>query len=222
MIDPARHPFRNAGAPVPDEEMSRVIRSAAAGESEALAALVERFTPALLMQADLRLGPALRRLVDPLDIVNDVWMTAFRSLSEFRAEPGRTTVALLGYMSLAILRRVQELHRKHLAGKPLRTAFWSAGNELASGLSELPASVTGVVTNALREERRDVLRRAIASLDDLDRAVVVARSIEGQENDDVALLTGLTPNNVSQRHRRALHKLRELLPASVFDDLSVD
>ncbi len=72
-----------------------------------------------------------------------------------------------------------------------------------------------------RSERRDVLRRALAALNDLDRAVVVARSIDGTENAAVARVTGLTPNAVSQRHRRTPAKPRELLSATVFDDLSL-
>lgn len=223
MIDPSRSSFRAPGSAVPDAELSAVIRRATQGEADATAAIVERFTPALAMQAELRLGPALRRLVDPLDVVNDAWLAALRNLGEFRAAEGRTTAALLGYLGLAVLRRVQELHRKHLAGKPLTVALTVASDPTsAGGAPELSSSMTGVVTHALRSERRDFLRRAIASLDDLDRAVVVARSIEGQDNDDVARLVGLTPNAVAQRHRRALVKLRELLPATVFDDLSAD
>ena len=36
---------------------------------------------------------------------------------------------------------------------------------------------------------------------------------------DVALLLGLLPNTVTVRYRRALARLRELVPGSAFDDL---
>jgi RNA polymerase sigma-70 factor (ECF subfamily) len=216
-MTPSRDPGRPAPTPSGSGDVSVVIRRAVAGDPEAVARLVESFTPALVLQADLRLGPALRRLVDPLDVVNDAWFAALRRLGDFRADEGRVSHALLSYLGVAVLRRIQELHRKHLAGKPLTTAIADPGAG-KSGAPELSDSVTGAVTHALRAERRDLLRRAVAELEEVDRLVVVARSIEGQEIDEVARMAGLSPNAVSQRHRRALQKLRGLLPAAVFDD----
>ena len=85
--------------------------------------------------------------------------------------------------------------------------------------SQLSAETTGIVSKVVKGERYAALHAAVAELDELDRAVVVLRALEQLPNEAVAAMTGLQPNAVSQRLRRALAKLRERLPNSVFDDL---
>lgn len=206
-----------------DTEISAAVRRAAAGDATSVATIVDRYTPALLMQAEHRLSAALRRHVEPLDVVNDVWLRVLPKLADFAPAPGAAAATLLEYLGTAVLRRVHEIYRKRLAGKPVlveprRDPAASAFDPLAV----LSAHVTGAVTQAVRGERRSILRRAIDELDETDRAVVVMRAIEGQPNDVVAAAVGLTPNAVSQRLRRAIEKLRATLPSSVFHDLADD
>lgn len=200
--------------------MSAFIRKAAKGDAPSLAALVERFTPALLLQASYRITPRLRRFVDPQDVVNDVWLGALGRLSSFDPQQGRAVPTLLAYLGVAVMRRVYHLDSKHLKGKP--TVIGNAGRDgdpSFDPVADLPAETTGVVSRAVRSERWDALRGAIAELEETDRAVVVLRAIEQQPAEIVAGLTGLSPNAVAQRLRRALEKLRKLLPQSIFDDL---
>jgi RNA polymerase sigma factor (sigma-70 family) len=199
--------------------MSATIRRAAAGDTICVATIVERFTPALLMQAEHRLGSALRRYADPHDVVNDAWLGALRRLAEFNPAEGRAVPTMLAYLGVAVLRRVHELYRKHLVGKPALVTPDGEPDNTVDLAAQLPAETTGVVTRALRAERFEALHRAIEALDPTDRAVVVLRAIEQQPNDVVASVTGLAPNAVSQRLRRAMAKLRERLPASIFDEL---
>jgi RNA polymerase sigma-70 factor, ECF subfamily len=204
-----------------DDEWSGIVRRASRGEDAAQQALVERFTPALLAQAEHRVGVQLRRFVDPADVVADVWFVALRRLPEFDPPPGRATATLLAYLGTVLLRRVRDLYRRHMEGKPAIVGATDVrgDGEDSGGLLELSAATTGVVTRVVRAERAAALRSALDELDPLDREVVVLRGIESQSNAVVAALTGLAPNNVSQRLRRALAKLRERLPASIFDDL---
>jgi len=192
------------------------VRRAARGDDPAQAALVERFTPALLVQAEHRVGAPLRRFVDPADVVADVWLVALRRLPEFDPAAGRAVPTLLNYLGTVLLRRVRDLYERHLEGKPGVVGVDAAPE--AGGL-ELSAATTGVVTRVVRAERAAALRAALEDLDPLDRAVVVVRAIEGHPNAVAAALVGLQPNAVSQRLRRALARLRERLPASIFDDL---
>lgn len=219
MVDTAETPG-DAARERDDRDFSVVIRRAAGGEPAAVGALVERLTPALLMQAEHRLGTALRRFVEPQDVVADVWLGTLRRLPEFRAEPGRAVPSLLAYLGVAVLRRVLELHRRHRDGAPVVRPADGPSFDTGAGLADqISATATGAVTAVLRAERGAALRAAIDALDETDRAVVVFRGVEAQELGVVAMLTGLTPNGVSQRYRRALAKLRERLPASVFDEL---
>ncbi len=199
--------------------MSVVIRRAAAGDAAAVAAMVERFTPALLMQAEHRMTSALRRHVDPEDVVNDVWLAALRRIGDFRPAEGRAGATLMSYLGVAMMRRVRELYEKYVDRKPSAGPADGVSDDPAKLPEDIAATATGVVTGVLRSERGAVLRAAVAELDDLDRSVVVMRGIEGQAPQLVAMLTGLSENAVAQRLRRALAKLRERLPATVFDDL---
>jgi RNA polymerase sigma factor (sigma-70 family) len=157
--------------------------------------------------------------VDPEDVVNDVWLASLPRLREFTPEDGHATASLLRYLSVAVLRRVHRLLKVHLAtpGGLVRAA---PDPDAVKALAELPAETTGVVSKNVRAERHRTLHEAVAELDELDRAVVVSRALEQHSNDSVAVMTGLQPNAVSQRLRRAMAKLRERLPESVFLDLA--
>ncbi len=207
-------------SPADDAAVSIAIRLAARGDARSIETIVARFSPALHMQARHRLTAALRRHVDPTDIVNDVWLATLRRLPQFEPDKGRAVPTLLAYLGTAVLRRVYELHCKHFGGKPpILPAHADSGSGAPGPLADLSADTTGVVTKAVRAERFETLHRACDELDPVDRAVVVLRAIEQQPNEVVASVTGLTPNAISQRLRRGMAKLRERLPDSIFDDL---
>jgi DNA-directed RNA polymerase specialized sigma24 family protein len=44
------------------------------------------------------------------------------------------------------------------------------------------------------------------------------RAFEGLSNQEAAEELGQKPNTVAQRYKRALERLRKLLPASIFDE----
>jgi RNA polymerase sigma factor (sigma-70 family) len=192
------------------------VRRAKTGDADSLAWLARRLSPLLLAQARYRLGPALRRSVDPEDLVNDVWAVALPALAQLEARQGRETPVLLRFLATTLLYRVNELARRHVRRHGQR----SRGMESADGCSQLAASDSlGVVTRAAREETRGTIVTAIETLDERDREVVVLRGVEQLANDRVAELLGETPNAVSLRYNRALAKLRERLPGTVFDEL---
>jgi RNA polymerase sigma factor (sigma-70 family) len=196
-----------------------VIRRATAGDTAAVGAMVERFTPALLMQVEHRMGAALRRFVDPQDVVNDVWLATLRRLDGFAPVAGRAGATLMAYLSVAAMRRVRELYERYVDGKPVVAAAPGREDSQSHPAIDVATSATGAVTAVLRAERGATLRAAVAELDETDRTVVVLRGIEGQPPQLVAMLTGLSENAVAQRLRRALEKLRARLPASIFEDL---
>jgi RNA polymerase sigma factor (sigma-70 family) len=203
-----------------DRDLSLLLQQARAGSPGAVAGLVEHFTPALMLQAEHRVGAPIRRFVDPADVVDDVWLIALRRLPDFAPEPGRSARTWLAYLSTILLRHVRDLYGKHLAGKPLAESPPTKDSHAAPDwLEAAAAEATGVVTRAARAESGAALREAIRSLDPLDRAVVVLRGIEGLSNEGVAALTGLLPNTVSVRLRRALERLRGRLPPALIADL---
>ena len=198
----------------PNHPTTLHVRRAKDGDGESLAWLVRRLSPLLYAQARLRLGPALRRSIDPDDLVQDVWSVALPALPELEAHEGRETPVLVRFLATTLLYRVNELARRQAR---------RAGEGDPPPASEVePPDGSGVVTRFAREEARGAVIQAIDSLDERDRQVVVLRGIEQVSNENAAELLGESANAVSLRYNRALAKLRAKLPASIFDELPSD
>lgn len=187
------------------------VGQALAGDRDSLAWMTARFSPLLLEQARYRLGHQLRRYIDPEDLVNDVWLRALPQLRAVRNPDGRLTPAVLRYLGTTLLRRVRDLYDKHVASRPPADADQPV--ELAS------AEQSGVITRIVRAERSGIVGACIGRLEALDREVLLLRGIEQRGNDEVAALLGIEPGTASARYRRALERLRQELPGSVFEDL---
>ncbi|MCR9248269.1 MAG: sigma-70 family RNA polymerase sigma factor [bacterium] len=210
-------------APNNDPETTLHVRRAIAGDLVALEWVVTRLTPLLRSYADYRLGAVLRKRCSPEDLVQDAWVAALPKLATLSERDGRYTPTLLRYLSNTILFRVQKLVRK-FAKESVAVAGGELGgddDEFAGGvLDTLPADRSGVITGAIRSERRSQVHAALASLESVDRDVVFLRGIEQSSLRATAAVVGLTPEAVAQRYRRALQKLRARLPGSVFDELA--
>src|SRR5262245_6482251 len=85
------------------------LRAALRGDRAGLEWFVERFTPLLLAQASHRLGPELRRLTDPEDLVQDVWVRVLPRLAGLKPRDGRMTPVVLRFASSTLLNRLNSL-----------------------------------------------------------------------------------------------------------------
>lgn len=193
---------------------SLYVRDALGGDAASLEWVIRRFGPALRAQAEYRLDRRLRAQIDPADLVNDVWVRALPSLREFSVEGPRSTPPFLRFLSQILLRQVNNLYRKHLRGKP---ALVSRDDSLA-GLPEPLIESARVISGLVRSEEQTEVERAMRSLGDEDREVLVLRGIEQNSTAEIAVLFGVKANTISVRYRRALERLRRLLPNSVADE----
>jgi len=197
---------------------SHHARRAADGDVSSLTWLVERLSPLLIAQVQFRLGPSLRRIYDPEDLVQDAWLIALPWMSTMQAPNGRYTPVLLKFLSSTLVHRVQNLVRKHIQGKPQVQPM--PGD--ASGATPEPAAQqSGAITQAVRSEHRELIYDALQRLRDVDRQVIVLRGIEQLPSRTVGAMLGLTREAVAMRYRRALGSLQARLPGSVFAELSV-
>jgi len=212
MTEPDRAPSPETARP---DLTSLHVRQAGLGDALSLDWVIKRFSPLLLAQAAWRLGPELRVLYDPEDLVNDVWAVTLPKLSELPARDGRSTPVLLKFLATTLLYRVNNLVKKHVTGAASR-------RDRMSALSELPLETSGVVTQAVHHEIRSRISAAIEELDSIDRQVIILRGIEQNSNETAALVLGISENAASMRYQRALMRLRAHLPGSVFEDLGED
>jgi RNA polymerase sigma factor (sigma-70 family) len=199
------------------------VRRAADGNPESLGWVVTRLSPLLLAQAAYRLGPRLRALYDPEDLVNDAWIVALPRLGELPARDGRYTPVLLRFLSTTLLHRINNLARRHIRNGDLeRPRPEEDRRDLTAAedpLEQIAAEESGVITQAVKHELQGVVTECLTELEERDREMIILRGVEQQPNRTVAGLLGLKPPAVAMRYRRALDRLRARLPRSVFDEM---
>lgn len=201
------------------ELTSMHVQQAVGGDAESVGWIVARFSPLLIAQANYRLGTRLRSVVDAEDLVNETWMTALPRLETLDARDGSHTGVVLKFLSRTLLFRIQNLARKQLRrGRVQANLPADAGEDAGDPMRELPAEMSGAVTRAIRAERRDAIYRALDELTEAEREIIVLRGVEQQSNNVVSVLLGISGQAATMRYRRALDKLREKLPSSVFDE----
>lgn len=202
---------------------SSQVQLAIQGNNESLKWVIRRYTPVLLAQADYRLSRRLRQYADPEDIVQDVWISALPHLPELHPEPGREAATLLRYLGTAILRRTQQLAEKHLLGKPDMIPMdrnVNPSQNTAVKNDWLEDSTSSPASKIVRSETRSEIRALIDALDPEDREILILRGIEQWSTAEAAATLGLTANAVAVRYHRAVKRLRERIPDSVFQDFA--
>ena len=193
------------------------IAGAVAGSASSRDLLIERFTPVLLVQARYRLQTV--RGAEPEDVVQEVWAAALPRLRDLAARDGRWTPVVLKFLSVILLRTVNDLLRRNLRRRGGDIGRGGTGDTAGDLLAGVPAEVTGIVTRLSRADRGCQVQQVLQQLPADEREVVVLRGIEQLPNRDVARLLGVDDSVVTRRYQRALQRLRELLPGSVFDEL---
>jgi RNA polymerase sigma factor (sigma-70 family) len=196
------------------------VQRAEAGDAASLEWVVRRFSPVLLAQARFRLGARLRAHVEPEDLVSEVWAIALGRLAALGTGLGRRTPVLLKFLTTTLLHRVNDLVKVEIKGPRGRRA--GGDGAAADPLASLSAESRGIVSAVLARERDAALTAALAQLDAQDREVILLRGIEQNSGAVVAQLLQVSEKAVSMRYRRALERLRTLLPGSIFDDLDAE
>ncbi len=205
------------------DQTTRHVRSAVVGDPEATAWIVERFSPPLRQMILRRLGPSGEAGLDSAveDVVADVWLWALPRLGNIRPSErdGRYTPALMKYLAMRALGAANDLLERRLRRgrreEPLKDdAAMSAETE-----QPLVRAVRDAMSEASARELRAKFDAALAALDAESREIVILRGFEGLTNVEAAEELGQKPNTVAQRFKRALERLRKLLPASIFDEL---
>ena len=198
-------------------ETDDLLRRAADGDRDALAALFARHRDRLEQMVLLRLDRRLRSRIDPADVLQETYLEAARRIAVFARAP---TTSVYVWLRVLAGQKLVDLTRRHLGAK-----MRDAGQEIslhrgalpqASSLS-LAAQLLGRLTSpsraAIRAETRLRVQEALNSLDPIDREVLALRHFELMTNGEVAQVLGLSKAAASNRYVRALKRLKEILSA---------
>ncbi|MCR9245248.1 MAG: sigma-70 family RNA polymerase sigma factor [bacterium] len=201
--------------PDPGQLTSQHVRRAVDGDAASMSWLIERLNPLLIAQARWRMGAALSRVCEPADLVHEAWLVLLPRLDTLPPRDGRMTPVLLSFLSTTILHKTQNLLRRE-ARRRLQTGSAGDGED---PLLELGGPQSEVVSAVVRREAETQIREALEELNEQDREILLMRGIEQQETEAVMELLGLSRDAVYKRYARALTRLRERFPNSVFDEL---
>jgi RNA polymerase sigma-70 factor (ECF subfamily) len=194
--------------------LSRLIECAHR-EPEVLDRLLESYRNYLRLLARSGIGDLLRGKADPSDLVQEALLKAHQHFAQFR---GQTEAELIAWLRKILARNLADLARRYCAAEGRQVARERSLEDLldqsADALAQLVATEGSSPSEAAqRRELSVVLADALAELENDYRDVLMLRSIEERDWDDVAQRMDRSPGAVRLLWARALKRLRPLIEA---------
>ena len=193
-------------------DTQQLLAAAREGDADARNQLLERHREALRRMVDLRMDPMLKRRLDASDIVQDVLVEANGRLADYLKSSGMSFPLWRRHLARD---RMIDVHRRHrVAGRRSidREQAMDGGDSSALNLVDLlrDREMTPAAA-ATHHELEQRFQRAIETLDDTDREVVLMRHFEYMSNQETAEALQLSQPAAAMRYLRAMRRLRALL-----------
>lgn len=192
-------------------DFGQLLTDARNGSEQALGELLSRYRRYLLAIANEEIGPNLNAKVAASDVVQETCIATHRDFDRFRGSSERE---LKSWLRRVLLNQVIGTARmygdntKRDVSRELAMHQPSSedGRSLLSGIQG-PGSTPS--TQAMRQERAEVLQKVLADLPPDQSEVIVRRSIEQESFEAIGQSLGRTPDAVRMQWRRAFSKLVE-------------
>lgn len=182
-----------------------LVRRARNGDYSAFEMLFERHRDQAYRYAYNLVGG---RRDDAEDLVQDAFIRAYENLHRYR-EDAKFTTWLLKIITNLSADKVRMFHR--------RTALEQ--KEAPDGLDWMTiGSVDDPVENLESTRRSVTLRKAINSLPENHRTVVILREIEGRDYDEIGKILGCSPGGAKLRALRARRALGDRMKPFMEDE----
>lgn len=196
------------------DELDR-LRRASGGDRQLLAELFEGQRERLRRLVKLRLHGRLQSRLDASDIIQDAYLQAAAELPRYLHNP-KMPFGL--WLRTIALQKLTELHRRHLgvqARDASREVSLYVGPTPQASSAALAAQLIGQLTSAseaaVRAELKLRVQEALNEMDALDREVLALRHFEQLSNQEVSQVLGISERAASNRHVRALLRLKTVL-----------
>ena len=171
----------------------------------------------LMALAERRLNPILLKRLSVEDVIQEAYLAAAKRLAYFAQNADVPVYFKLRTILLQTLVGIERHHLQAAARDAHREVEVGGETDDALAWDRFAADVTSPPSRVDRSERHALLRAAIASLAENDRAVIVLRHFDGMGNQECAAALGIEPKAASIRYVRALERLqRKLMELSCF------
>jgi RNA polymerase sigma-70 factor (ECF subfamily) len=196
-----------------DPSVGQLIREARHDRPAMRERLLESFRNYLKLLAHTGIDKALRGKADSSDVVQETLLKAHRSFGQFR---GQSEAELAIWLRQILVRQLADLTRRYCTAEARQVGRERSLNDLLGASSAalgnlLAAGGASPSQSAERRELSVVLADALAELGDDYREVIVLRSIEERDWDEVARRMGRSAGAVRMLWARALKALRPLI-----------
>lgn len=181
-------------------ETDELVGRAQGGDGPAYEALFERVAERLLLYVRLRLGPGLGARVEPIDVLQEVYLHAHRDFPRYRARPEGS---FSGWLYRIADHRLRDLSAHFGAGK--RRAPMAAPDSAI--LSRLSAEERGPATECERRDRDQLLAQSLAELEPLEREALLLRHFHDLTFAEIAVRLETSEPTVRRTLTRAQIKL---------------
>jgi RNA polymerase sigma-70 factor (ECF subfamily) len=202
---------------MPDEDRKNqeLLERALGGNCGALAELFENYRGRLEQMVRLRLDRRLQGRLDPADVLQEAYLDVARRFPEYAADPA---VPFFLWVRFLTGQRLIDLHRQHLGAK-----MRDAGQEVSLYRGDFPRAssaslaelllgrLTSASRAAIRAETQRRVQEALNAMDPIDREVLILRHFEMLSNEEAAHVLGIKSSAASNRHIRALKRLKEIM-----------
>jgi RNA polymerase sigma-70 factor (ECF subfamily) len=198
-----------------DAIIGRLIDEARRQSPGVLDRLLESYRNYLRLLARTGIDASLRGKADPSDLVQETMLKAHQHFSQFQ---GQTEMELVAWLRRILTRNLADLVRRFKAAGTRTVAREQSLDDVigasSRALLELVApNGHSPSQSAQRRELSIILADALAELASDHREVVLLRTLEGRDWEEVARAMGRTPGAVRLLWARALKKLRPLIEA---------
>lgn len=189
-------PVATPSEPHPDDALVRRVQ---AGDVDAFDTLVHRHQDRIFNLCLWVIGDR----DEAADAAQDAFVRAYRFLPKFRGDSSFGT--WVGRIAVNVARDAAT--RRGRAPRPFSTFEDEEGEQFFDPPSKAPPPGDAM----LRDERRQVVRRALALLPEHHRVVLVLFDLQGHAYEEVAAMLNLPLGTVKSRLNRARAALREAL-----------
>ena len=193
----------------PDDH--ELIAEAIRGDQVALQKLLVSRAIVLARFADRKLPQPLRGQVDPEDIVQQVFVEAFRSIARFRPEDADSFQSwLLRIADHVIKDAVKHQQRAKRGGhfRRIHRVKPTESQSVADLVEVLSAGGRSPSQSVMGHEAVAALTEAIAALPDDNRRAVQLRLLEGKSLEETATIMNRSPRAIQGLIDRAKKKMR--------------